>query len=113
MGDWQHRKTEPSDVRGLCVVCYLKPQQSDGHGKYKPTCTMCHKYRFVRAYRINLKDSCEACGFVPINKCQLDIDHKDGNRKNNNLENLRTLCANCHRLKTFEKQDYFSRYPDH
>jgi 5-methylcytosine-specific restriction endonuclease McrA len=32
---------------------------------------------------------------------QLDVDHIDGNHRNNNPENLQTLCANCHRLKTF------------
>jgi hypothetical protein len=47
------------------------------------------------------KIKCESCGFVPVNKCQLDIDHRDGDHKNNELSNLQVLCANCHRLKTF------------
>lgn len=46
------------------------------------------------------KDVCENCGFVPVHPSQLDIDHIDGNRRNNSPENLKTLCANCHRLKT-------------
>jgi len=37
--------------------------------------------------------------------CQLDVDHKDGDRKNNLESNLQTLCANCHRLKTFLSGD--------
>ena len=41
---------------------------------------------------------CECCGIEnwldkPIN---LEIHHKDGNRLNNNLNNLQLLCPNCH-----------------
>ena len=44
--------------------------------------------------------NCEHCNFVVIHSSQLDIDHIDGNRENNSPQNLQTLCANCHRLKT-------------
>ena len=33
--------------------------------------------------------------------CQLDVDHIDGNHNNDEEVNLQTLCANCHRLKTY------------
>jgi 5-methylcytosine-specific restriction endonuclease McrA len=44
------------------------------------------------------KNSCADCGIsewksLPIN---LEIDHKDGNRKNDARENLWALCPNCH-----------------
>jgi 5-methylcytosine-specific restriction endonuclease McrA len=47
------------------------------------------------------QDKCVRCGFLPENKCQLDIHHKDNNHFNDKEENLQTLCANCHRMVTF------------
>tara|TARA_R110000868_G_scaffold322391_9_gene583326 strand:+ start:4578 stop:5006 length:429 start_codon:yes stop_codon:yes gene_type:complete len=42
--------------------------------------------------------SCEECKITEWNKKQLtlELDHVDGNRTNNNLENLKLLCPNCH-----------------
>ena len=57
-------------------------------------------------YRRYKKDKCEFCGFIPVQLCQLDVDHIDGNHKNNLVENLQTLCANCHRLKSFLKGEF-------
>lgn len=54
-------------------------------------------------------EKCEICGFEAINKCQLDIDHIDGDAKNNDFSNLQILCANCHRLKTLMNKDYRER----
>lgn len=62
-----------------------------------------------RPYRKHVKESCETCGFVPVNKCQLDVDHTDGDHDNNEENNLQTLCANCHRLKTYLNQDWKSK----
>lgn len=40
----------------------------------------------------------ENCGLTEWlgEKITLELDHIDGNRKNNNLTNLRLLCPNCH-----------------
>jgi len=32
----------------------------------------------------------------------MDVDHRDGDNRNNDLSNLWTLCPNCHRKKTIE-----------
>ena len=55
-----------------------------------------------RQWLINeANQACSQCGF---NKTRddgstiLEIDHIDGNHKNNTLENLRVLCPNCHAL---------------
>lgn len=60
----------------------------------------------LRPYIIHKKENCELCGFVPTHSCQLDVDHIDGNNRNNKPENLQTLCANCHRLKTYKNKDW-------
>ena len=66
-----------------------------------------NKYNSIpKGYRKHKKKYCQNCGFVALHKCQLDVDHIDGNHNNNNLDNLQTLCANCHRLKTYINQDW-------
>lgn len=55
---------------------YSKNSDHPGNKKYK-----------------KLPSKCAKCGSTK----NLDIDHKDGNRKNNNRSNLRVLCRSCHR----------------
>lgn len=51
-------------------------------------------------YKYNLKDRiCEVCGISEVWQgkfLSLHIDHIDGNRLNDCLDNLRILCPNCH-----------------
>lgn len=39
---------------------------------------------------------CSVCGFSNI--LALEVHHIDKNRDNNSIENLKVLCANCHRI---------------
>ena len=46
---------------------------------------------------------CEECGWAKISddgRMPLELDHINGDRYDNRLENLRILCPNCHSLKS-------------
>lgn len=61
------------------------------------------------SYRAAKDTKCASCGFVALHKCQLDVDHIDGDHSNDDPSNLQTLCANCHRLKTYMNGDHLSK----
>jgi len=52
--------------------------------------------------------TCERCGFVPIDMCQLDVVYIDGCCNANDPSNYMTLCASCHRLKTQLNGDHLT-----
>ncbi len=73
-------------LHGTCTVCTFKRL----HKKYD------HNWQ----YQVHKLDQCRMCGFSG-HPCQLDVNHIDGNHRNNRLDNLETLCSNCHRLVTY------------
>lgn len=57
----------------------------------------------IRKYLFNkYENKCSKCGWgeknIYTNKIPLEIEHIDGNYKNNKEENLDLLCPNCHSL---------------
>jgi hypothetical protein len=56
-----------------------------------------------RLYREGLKEQkCELCGWAEQAKdgrIPLELDHVNGNHRDNRLGNLRILCPNCHSLQ--------------
>ena len=88
-----------------------KISKKTGEQRYHPYCSPCSRAMHgvsSKGNRLKKKGFCEICGFIPVHSCQLDLDHIDGNRKNNNKNNLQTLCANCHRLKSRMNKDWMS-----
>ena len=57
----------------------------------------------IRKYLIELSGNrCSNCGWDKINPttgvCPLEVDHIDGDSFNNNPDNLKVVCPNCHAL---------------
>jgi hypothetical protein len=61
-----------------------------------------HKLK-KRLFSANLKPQhCEMCGWAQrtaSGHLPLELDHINGNHRDNRLENLRVLCPNCHSLQ--------------
>jgi 5-methylcytosine-specific restriction endonuclease McrA len=94
--------------RGLChcgKMVRSKGRADSGNQIWDKLCWTCRG----NSYRIHKKLHCESCGFIALHAVQLDVDHIDGNRANNDIDNLQTLCANCHRLKTHINEDHLRR----
>jgi hypothetical protein len=98
MGKQIYRRIDPPDVQGICLKCGKNKQVSIGNGRYAPLCTTC-RGRTGHGKRPDRRLICDRCGFVARHLCQIDIHHKDRNRKNNVSDNLENICANCHRLE--------------
>lgn len=77
-----------------------------GKRKWKNVCSCCYDAKRKTPWKKQRGKECEFCGFTPVHPCQLDVDHKNGDKKDNREINLQTLCANCHRLKTFLNKDW-------
>jgi hypothetical protein len=66
----------------------------------KSSCITTYKLK-IKLFEDKIKEKkCEICGITKWNgnEAPLELHHKDGNRFNNNLNNLEILCPNCHSL---------------
>jgi hypothetical protein len=89
-------------------------KNKDGTKKYRITCSKHHKTDL----KLTKKDYCEnidgrlgyTCTTTILGLYQLQVDHIDGNRYNNSLDNIQTLCACCHSYKTHMEKNHLTRY---
>jgi cytochrome c2 len=66
-----------------------------------------HKYRRFKKYCENTDGRLGYyCDYTKLLTAQLEVDHIDGNPKNNVETNLQTLCKMCHCYKTAMNKDY-------
>ena len=87
------------------------------YGAKEGWCCIVHhmkKYNMGTYFFSNLKKSyCEnvdgrlgfTCTTTIVDRCQLQVDHVDGNPSNNDKKNLQTLCGSCHLYKTYRNGD--------
>lgn len=97
----------------LCRPCMLTQREYGGMG------------RGDRPHTMARNESCEICGYTPANdpqiieaangdvvelnrhiRSQLEVNHIDGDHKNNAPENLQTLCLKDHRIITIKEKHY-------
>jgi len=106
VGKWLHilKQKDTQNKIGLCAYC--GPIQIIWKKDRWICYTVYRRWKKEHVYTKYKKEFCEKCPFIPAHPSQLDVDHIDGNHSNHNPENLQTLCANCHRLKTINNQDY-------
>jgi hypothetical protein len=83
--------------------------------------TVAEYVRKTHKYRKHLKSKCDnrdghlgyKCNFpvkfgIIDGRAVLQVDHVDGNPKNNDPSNLKTYCPCCHRVKTYLNNDHIT-----
>lgn len=117
MGKWVHRLTNLNveAKTATCAECGEVRVKISGTGKKGDTLYRCYtahhsKERLRQSpWLMFREDTCSRCGFIPEHPSQLDVDHIDGDKRNNSPDNLQTLCANCHRLKTYLNNEWLNK----
>ena len=103
-------------IRPLCTQCKSKPR---AYGYKKGTkiywhklCDTCNRKKkklkvggvtALQRSGYHKNSKCELCGFKAQDQLQLDVLFVDGNLRNTNNANLKTVCANCQRLSSVRR----------
>ena len=95
-------------VRSICPTCRSRyvaiNKYFNGRVYYRKVCDVCRRTKgnvkpeppaWVKS-GYKLKQKCDRCGFTASNiKTQMKVYHVDGDLKNNDWTNLKTVCLNC------------------
>jgi hypothetical protein len=96
-----------SMTRPLCIACHGNPvainYRSGDKIRYRKVCASCARKGKrgktpAAAWQrtgYTKKLACDKCGFKSKNSRQFFVYYIDGNLKNNDWANLKTVCANC------------------
>lgn len=100
--DFEVDKREASKIRKYCShKCHKEFEEKIRYTKIENNEIVSNKS--VKSYLIKkYGEKCMDCGWCEIHKLTkkvpIELEHIDGNSENNNLENLKLLCPNCHSL---------------
>ncbi len=90
---------DPETMRGVCAHCGPVRLRFQAPSHYVCAIARHTKSRTTPKHRVGMGGFCERCSFVPEHTAQLDVHHINHVHADNSPANLRTLCANCHRLE--------------
>lgn len=100
-------KTQQQPERKICPACHQKPiavnLKRNGITYYRSRCEAClRRQKKLKAQEplwqkagYKKKGACDRCGFRARYSAQLVVYHVDGNLKNVETRNLKTICQNC------------------
>ena len=103
-------------TRPLCTQCKAKPRayayRKGDKIYWRRLCDTCNRKKAnkkiggitaLQRSGYKKKSKCELCGFTATDSIQLDVLFVDGNLRNTNSTNLKTVCANCQRLSSVRR----------
>ncbi len=114
MRKWNHRLKNINKLKkiGDCALCGVGVKLVNCRPDQTPRCHFGRKVgsRPIKGSKSNLRyriyfilsknRTCFECAITNEDIRFFDVHHKDGNHKNNNIDNLVLLCPNCHRTET-------------
>lgn len=97
-------------IRNMSEAFRLAISKNRVQFKTNPNKILRHKLPLKVRYEILTRDGfkCVQCGSTAITT-RLQVDHKDEDKNNNNLNNLQVLCEECNKGKAYLANPHYSR----